>query len=214
MVWTARRRSSCSNRPGLAVTVAESLVDATHGNPLALIEVPPLLSADQRSGATPLEDPLPLGRELDRAFRRRLDALAEAERRAVLVAACAGDATADVVYAALARIKVELEALDAAEDAGELVALDGSRIVFCHPLQRAAAMRSASPADRRWAHREIAAVLPDGSNAARVAPRRGQRGQRLGRRARPRRSGSGRAASRRPGGGLPRLRPRGQPRAR
>ncbi len=143
----------------LAPPVAEALVAATHGSPLALLEIPALLTAGQRAGTAPLEDPLPLGRSLDRAFRRRLEALPEPARRALVVAACADEARADMVVDALGEAALPRDALGSAEDAG-LVTLSARRVEFCHPLVRAAALRLASAAERRAAHRALAAVLP------------------------------------------------------
>ena len=143
----------------LAPPVMEALIAATYGSPLALLEIPALLTDAQRAGTAPLEDPLPLGRSLDRAFRRRLEALPGTARRALVVAACADEARADTVVAALAEADLARDALADAEAAG-LVALSARRIEFCHPLVRAAALRLAGPAERRAAHRALAAVLP------------------------------------------------------
>ncbi|XAY06467.1 hypothetical protein DSM112329_03338 [Paraconexibacter sp. AEG42_29] len=148
----------------LAPAVAARLIAATDGSPLALLEVPALLTAAQRAGTAPLEDPLPIGQTLQRAFRRRLDALPAPSRRALLVAACADDARADTVLAAVERLGERRDALAAAEDAG-LVVHEGRRLQFCHPLQRAASVLSAPPSERRAAHRALADVLPEGSTA-------------------------------------------------
>ena len=47
--------------PGTDPTVIDRLVAATHGNPLALIEIVKRLSPAQRRGAAELADPLPTG---------------------------------------------------------------------------------------------------------------------------------------------------------
>ena len=55
----------------VAPAVAHRLVKATGANPLALIEVPALLTEEQRSGREPLDDPLTVGASVERAFLAR-----------------------------------------------------------------------------------------------------------------------------------------------
>ena len=65
----------------IAAEVAGRLFDATGGNPLALLELSRLLSVAQRSGAEPIEEPVPVGAGIERAFLHRLEALPEASRQ-------------------------------------------------------------------------------------------------------------------------------------
>jgi hypothetical protein len=60
------------------------LIAATQGNPLALIELPTVLSDEQRAGREPLDDPLPVGESVETAFLSRARALSSAARRALL----------------------------------------------------------------------------------------------------------------------------------
>ncbi len=149
---------------GIAPAVAERLVAATDGSPLALLEIPTLLTPEQRSGAEPLDDPLPIGRDLEHAFRRRIGSLPVDARRALVVAACAGDLRPDVVLDAVVGSGLDRDALLPAEEAGVL-RLELQRIVFRHPLLRAATLATASPVARRAAHRALAAVLPEDGTA-------------------------------------------------
>ena len=71
----------------LALPVAERLVAGTGGNPLALLEVPTLLSDAQLEGREPLASPLRPGAGIKAAFRRRVEQLPEDGQRALLVAA-------------------------------------------------------------------------------------------------------------------------------
>ncbi|MGA8682345.1 MAG: ATP-binding protein, partial [Acidimicrobiales bacterium] len=66
--------------------VAQSLHASTSGNPLALVELPFLLSKGQLEGSEPLEDPLPPGPTTERAFRRRIAELDPGTRSALLLA--------------------------------------------------------------------------------------------------------------------------------
>jgi DNA-binding CsgD family transcriptional regulator len=144
---------------GLAPQVTEKLVAAAGGNPLALREIPRGLTAEQRAGQDLTLAPLRPGETLERAFRRRVDALPEPARHALLVAACAETVRADVIAGALANAGLPPGALEPAEAAG-LLTLRGREIEFDHPLVRAAVYHGGSPADRREAHRALADAFP------------------------------------------------------
>src|SRR3954451_15447482 len=154
---------------GLAPEGTDKLLRAAGRHPLALCQVPasrPALCepprarpADQRAGRALALEPLRPGDTLERAFRRRVDALPEPARRALLVAACAETVRADVIAGALANAGLPPGALDPAEAAG-LLALRGREIDFDHPLVRAAVYHGGSPAERRDAHRALADALP------------------------------------------------------
>ena len=147
---------------GLAPQVIDQLVAASAGNPLALREIPRGLSAEQRAGRDLALAPLRPGDTLERAFRRRVDALPEPTRHALLVAACAETMRADVIAGALANAGLPPDALEPAEAAG-LLALRGREIEFDHPLVRAAVYHGGSPSERRDAHRALADAFPDRS---------------------------------------------------
>src|SRR5215218_2790278 len=132
---------------GLAGPVAEILVGAVGGNPLALVEAPGELSAAQRSGRAPLPDPMPVGEKLQRSYAARVALLPGATREALLRAA-AGAPPALVAHA-----------LGPAEDAA-LVRL-GADVAFTHPLVRSAVYHAAAPSARRAAHHAIAAAVEE-----------------------------------------------------
>jgi len=139
----------------VAPAVSETLLAASGGNPLALLELPGMLNEAQRAGHEPLEDPLPLGPSLERAFRQRLDDLPENVRWALLVAA-AGDS--DSMAPIVDGLGGDAGALEAAEAAGLVTLADGA-LQFRHPLVRAAVYQAATPAERRRAHRALAEAL-------------------------------------------------------
>jgi DNA-binding CsgD family transcriptional regulator len=140
---------------GLDTHVAEELIAASGGNPLALLELPGLLTEGQRSGREPLPDPLPVGPALQAAFVRRAEELPVSTRRALVIAAAAGDGQQAMVAATLDREGLALEALEHAESAGFLT-LDAGDLRFRHPVIRAALYAAAPPAARRSAHRSLA----------------------------------------------------------
>src|SRR5262245_48611819 len=71
----------------ISAEVAARLFEATGGNPLGLLELSGLLSEAQRRGAEPIEEPLPVGAGIERAFSHRLATLPELARRALAFAA-------------------------------------------------------------------------------------------------------------------------------
>jgi DNA-binding CsgD family transcriptional regulator len=146
----------------LAPSVADRLVSTAAGNPLALLEIPRLLSDGQRAGREPLEEPLRPGTGVERAFRRALDALGEDARRALLVAGTAHTGRLEVIEAALRESGLEVADLAAAEDA-RLITVDEGEVDFRHPLLRSTAYHAASAAERRAAHGALAAAASEGS---------------------------------------------------
>src|SRR5919197_536782 len=139
-----------------AADVVERLVHETRGNPLALIEIVGLLSDDQLAGTEKLGESLPPSSPIEAAFRQRLEQLGDAQRLALLAAAAA-PAEPGAVLTALAALGVAPEALEQAEASG-LITIGGGAISFEHPLPRSAVFSAASPADRRAAHRALAAA--------------------------------------------------------
>ena len=86
----------------VADDVAERLHAATGGSPLALIELPRLLGAEQLDGRIVIADPLPAGESVQRAYARQADHLPDDVRRAVLVVAAATTRDLGPIAAALA----------------------------------------------------------------------------------------------------------------
>jgi len=143
-------------RPGpVAAAVADELIVGSGANPLALIELPSLLSRSQLSGDDPLDRPLPTGDALERAFLLRVEALPEQTQQALVVAAASGSADFDEIVAAVERAGLDPNALDAAERA-DLTIVDGSRFAFEHPLLRSAVYYGATAGMRRSAHQALA----------------------------------------------------------
>ena len=142
----------------IAQHVAGQLLDSAGGNPLALLEIPSLLSDEQLAGSEPLADPLPVGPTLDRVFRPRIAMLPEQVRQTLLVAAANDRADSAAIAATLERLRLAPEMLETAESAG-LVHLDGLEVRFRHPILRAVVYHSAAPADRRAVHRALAVTL-------------------------------------------------------
>ena len=142
----------------IAAPVRKRLLRAAAGNPLALLELPAVLSEEQRSGKELLPDPIPLGSRLQAAFAARVETQPPLTRELLLVAAV--DDTGDVttVVRAGAELGATAESLEPAEAAG-LVRVTGSTIVFRHPLVRAALLGASTLAQRQRTHAALAAAL-------------------------------------------------------
>jgi len=141
-----------------APQVRERLLEQTHGNALALVELPSALSAAQLAGDEPLPEALPMTRRLERVFHERVARLPAPTRLALLAAAADDSESAGVVERAVATLSSGGFALDEAEKVG-LLTIDAGRVTFRHPLVRSAVYGAATSTERRAVHRALAAAL-------------------------------------------------------
>src|SRR6202040_4174644 len=112
---------------------ADRLVEATGGNPLALLE---LGQETQRAPAAPHGN-LPVATTVERAYLRRADGLSEGARRGLLLLAASGTTDANLVRHAAASMGLGTEAVEEAEAATALVVHRYGQMEFAHPLARA-----------------------------------------------------------------------------
>src|SRR4051812_43174425 len=152
----------------IAPRVAERLMGTAAGTPLALLEIPGLLSAGQLAGREPLEDPLRPGTGVERAFAAAVGALPPATRRALLVAAAAGTRRLDTIRPGLAPKGATLVNFEPAE-AARVVMLSRGELEFRHPLMRATIYHGATLAERRTAHGALAAAVEGAERAWHLA---------------------------------------------
>jgi DNA-binding CsgD family transcriptional regulator len=150
----------------LVSSVRERLLAEAAGNPLALLELPAGLSDEQRAGLEALPDSIPLTARVQAAFAARVEELPATTRTMLLIAAVDGTGDVAAVVSAAAVLGVTAEALDAAEASGVVRTADG-RIVFRHPLVRAAVLDAATLAQRQRTHAALAAVLTGEEHADR-----------------------------------------------
>jgi DNA-binding CsgD family transcriptional regulator len=139
----------------IAPEVVGELLAVAAGNPLALLELPAALTPAQLSGREPLQEPLPVGAGVERAFASRLAQLPTETREALLIAAASGHDEQAAVAAALNERGVNATALELAEHAG-LIEISEGRLSFRHPLVRSVVYQSASGEQRRAAHSALA----------------------------------------------------------
>ena len=144
--------------------VLERIIVETHGNPLALLELPRGLTPTQLAGGFGLPAALPLPARIEESFTRRLARLPVDARRLLLVAAADPVGDLALVWRAAQRLGIPESAAQTVESDG-LVAF-GAGVVFRHPLVRSAVYRAAGADARSEAHRALAeatdpAIDPD-----------------------------------------------------
>jgi len=133
--------------------VLDRIVLETHGNPLALLELPRGMTPMQLAGGFGLPA-VPLSTSIEESFTRRLARLPGDARRLLLIAAA--DPTGDpaVVWPAAQQLGVP-ESIAETVEAADVLEL-GVRVVFRHPLVRSAVYRAAGLKERRAVHRALA----------------------------------------------------------
>ena len=136
--------------------VRDQIVAESHGNPLALLELPHGMSAAELAVGFGFLGAHTLSGRIEDSFKRRLDRLSDEARRLLLVAAAEPLGDPLLVWTAAERLGIHAAATAAAETDG-LVAI-GGRVWFRHPLVRSAVYRSAGAAERQAVHLALAAA--------------------------------------------------------
>jgi DNA-binding CsgD family transcriptional regulator/tetratricopeptide (TPR) repeat protein len=156
----------------LDARVRDRIIADTHGNPLALLELPRGLTPAQLTGGFGVSSAVPLHGRIEESFGRQLEALPAQTRRLVQLAAA--DPTGDpvLVWRAAGRLAIGPGAAGLAVEAG-LVEF-GARVRFRHPLVRSAAYRSASVQTRQELHGALAEATDPAADPDRRAWHRAQ----------------------------------------
>ncbi len=151
-----------AQNPELSHEIRERVLSESSGNPLALVELPKVVSTAIPEGTLPAPY-LPLTTRLERSFASRISGLPLITRRLLLVAAMDDRPDlAEVISAArlLSGADVTLDALTPAVSAG-LLYDDSVEVRFRHSLVRSAIYGASSVAERVAAHAALADVLKD-----------------------------------------------------
>src|SRR4051794_9248137 len=117
--------------------VAALLVANTGGNPLALRELPSVLTPGQLAGTEPLPPRLPVTERIERLFLDRARWLSEDAQTLLLVASADDSTRLATVLKAAETLGADTRSLAELETSG-LVAIDGDRLTLRHPLVRSA----------------------------------------------------------------------------
>jgi DNA-binding CsgD family transcriptional regulator len=144
-----------ANVPGpLDAAVCDQIIKESHGNPLALLELPRTWNVADLAGGFGLPSNQPVSGRIEQSYVRRLHLLPSDTQLLVLTAAAEPLGDLVLLHRAAGTLGIDLAAAGPAQDGG-LLAL-GGRVEFAHPLVRSAAYRSAAADDRHRVHRALA----------------------------------------------------------
>jgi DNA-binding CsgD family transcriptional regulator len=144
-----------ANMPGpIDAAICDQIVMESHGNPLALLELPRAWNVTGLAGGFGLPGSQPVVGRIEQSYVRRLQLLPPDTRLLVLTAAAEPLGDPVLLDRAAGTLGIDLAAAGPAQDGGLLEL--GGRVEFAHPLVRSAAYRSAAAADRRRVHRALA----------------------------------------------------------
>ena len=132
--------------------VRDRIIAESGGNPLALLELPNVVTAAELAGGFGMAGPLPLAGRIEQSFLRRIAPLPGMTRSFLLLAAAEPTGDPALLWRAAGRLGISAEA--PAEADGLLTV--AAQVTFRHPLVRSAIYRSASPRARQEVHRAIA----------------------------------------------------------
>ncbi|HWY89244.1 MAG TPA: AAA family ATPase [Solirubrobacteraceae bacterium] len=134
--------------------VRDRIIAEAGGCPLALLELPHLVSPSQLAGGFALPGALPVTERIEATYLQRLARLAPSSMTLLLVAAAEVTGDPLLLWRAAERLDIAPDAAANIERTG-LCEL-GSRVRFTHSLVRSAIYRAASPEQRRAVHRALA----------------------------------------------------------
>ena len=144
-----------ANVPGpLDAAVCDQIVKESHGNPLALLELPRTWNVAGLAGGFGLPSSQSVAGRIEQSYVRRLQLLPSETQLLVLTAAAEPLGDPVLLRRAAGTLGIDIAAAGPAQDGG-LLAL-GGRVEFAHPLVRSAAYRSAAADDRHRVHRALA----------------------------------------------------------
>jgi DNA-binding CsgD family transcriptional regulator len=147
--------------------VRDQIIAETHGNPLALLELPRSLTPPELAGGFGFPGAAALPESIEGSFRRRLSELPDAARSLLLIAATDPSGDPALVWRAAAVLGIDAAAAISLASTG--LAEFGARVSFRHPLARSAVYRSAPPDERARIHRALAEATDPRSDPDRRA---------------------------------------------
>ena len=146
----------------------DRLVESAGGNPLALIELAGLLSAEQLAGRAPLPDPLPHSAQIEQIYLDRARGLPAPAQLLLLLVAADDTGSLATVFDAASTLGIEPGRPRCRRGGGP-----GSRlprkVEFRHPLVRSTLYADATFAQRQAVHRALADVFAGEQDADRRA---------------------------------------------
>ena len=147
--------------------VCDQIVTESHGNPLALLELPRTWDVADVAGGFGLPAPNRVATRIESSYATRLVALPAETQLFVLTAAAEPLGDPVLLRRAAGLLGFAISASGPAVHAGLLEV--GSRIRFAHPLVRSASYRSAPDEERQRVHRALAEATDPERDADRRA---------------------------------------------
>jgi DNA-binding CsgD family transcriptional regulator/tetratricopeptide (TPR) repeat protein len=147
--------------------VRDRVIAESHGNPLALLELPRGMPPGELAGGFGLAGVAPVSNRIEQSFLQRLDSLPDGSRRLLLLAAAEPTGDTALLWRAADGLGLGTDTAVAAQSAG-LIDL-GALVRFRHPLVRSAAYQAAPVVDRQEAHRALAEATDPASDPDRRA---------------------------------------------
>ncbi|MFD3401324.1 AAA family ATPase [Kribbella sp. NPDC058693] len=135
--------------------VRDQIVAETHGNPLAILELPRGLTTGEIPAGFGDQDRGSLASQLEEGFLRRLESLPEMTQRLLLIAAAEPVGDVMLLWRAAEGSGIGLLAAASPAEAAGLITI-GARVRFRHPLVRSAVYYRAPLTNRRKAHQALA----------------------------------------------------------
>ncbi|NMO55275.1 helix-turn-helix transcriptional regulator [Actinoplanes sp. TBRC 11911] len=139
--------------------VLDRLIAESHGNPLALVELPRGFTPAELAGGFGLFDAEALPRRIEDSYRRQIAGLSLQARLVLLVAAAEPTGNPVLVWRAVDRLGIEAESDIAGSLAKTGLVEFDSTVRFRHPLLRSAVYRAATPDEQRRVHAALAEVI-------------------------------------------------------
>jgi DNA-binding CsgD family transcriptional regulator len=150
----ARALLLANMRGPIDAAVCDQIIKESHGNPLALLELPRTWDVADLAGGFGLPSGQPVAGRIEQSYIRRLQLLPADTQLLVLTAAAEPLGDRVLLHRAAKTLGVDLAAAGPAQDGGLLEL--GRHVEFAHPLVRSAAYRSAAVTDRHRVHRALA----------------------------------------------------------
>jgi DNA-binding CsgD family transcriptional regulator len=135
-------------------SVRARIIEETHGNPLALLELSKGLSVAELAGGFALPATGDLPQRIEDRYLARLGELDHEAQRLVLLAAADPVGDSALLLRAAQLLGLDIGVMQHAAQAGLLDI--GANVRFRHPLVRSAVYRAAAVQDRRAAHEALA----------------------------------------------------------
>jgi DNA-binding CsgD family transcriptional regulator len=148
---------SVAGVPLEAAVVARVVAD-TDRNPLAIVEIGTHFTAEELAARAYPPGPVPIGRQLQQRYLRRVRQLPEGVQEFLLLAAADISGDRSRVRQAGADAGIDPDTAEAAAEAAELIEASGDVLRFRHPLIRSAVYHGAGEVARRRAHHWLSQV--------------------------------------------------------